>query len=74
MFENRVLRRMFGSKRDEVIGGLRNLHIMELHNTLFTKHNYRMSKSMRMAWACSMYWGRENAHQILVGNCKERDH
>jgi hypothetical protein len=32
VFENRVLRRIFGSKRDEVTGGLRKLHNEELHN------------------------------------------
>jgi hypothetical protein len=32
MFENRVLRRIFGSKRDEVTGGWRKLHNEELHN------------------------------------------
>jgi hypothetical protein len=32
VFENRVLRRIFGLKRDEVIGGWRKLHNEELHN------------------------------------------
>jgi hypothetical protein len=32
MFENRVLRRIFGPKRDEVMGGWRKLHSEELHN------------------------------------------
>jgi hypothetical protein len=31
LFENRVLRRIFGPKRDEVIGGWRKLHNEELH-------------------------------------------
>jgi hypothetical protein len=33
VFENRVLRRIFGPKRDEVIGGWRKLHIDEFHNS-----------------------------------------
>jgi hypothetical protein len=33
VFENRVLRRIFGPKRDEVIGGWRKLHNEELHNS-----------------------------------------
>jgi hypothetical protein len=37
MFENRVLRRIFGPKRDEVLRGWRNLHNEELHN--FTLHH-----------------------------------
>jgi hypothetical protein len=32
VFENRVLRRIFGTKRDEVTGDWRKLHIEELHN------------------------------------------
>jgi hypothetical protein len=32
VFENRVLRRIFGQKRDEVTGGWRKLHNEELHN------------------------------------------
>jgi hypothetical protein len=32
VFENRVLRRIFGPKRDEVVGGWRRLHNDELHN------------------------------------------
>jgi hypothetical protein len=32
MFENRVLGRIFGAKRDEVTGGWRRLHNEELHN------------------------------------------
>jgi hypothetical protein len=32
MFEGRVLRRIFGPERDEVIGGWRKLHNKELHN------------------------------------------
>jgi hypothetical protein len=32
VFENRVLRKIFGLKRDEVVGGWRKLHKEELHN------------------------------------------
>jgi hypothetical protein len=32
VLENRMLRRIFGSKRDEVTGGWRKLHNVELHN------------------------------------------
>jgi hypothetical protein len=48
MFENRVLRRIFGPKREEVAGGLRRLHNEELHN-LYTSTNIIMvTKSRRM--------------------------
>jgi hypothetical protein len=46
VFENRVLRRIFGPKRDEVIGGWR-----KLHNNLYCLSNMiRMIKSRRMRW------------------------
>jgi hypothetical protein len=41
VFENRVLRRIFGSKRDEVTGGWRKLHDEELHN-LYSTPNIMM--------------------------------
>jgi hypothetical protein len=50
VFENRVLRRVSGPKRDEVIGGLRKLHNEELHN-LYCSSIIRMIKSKRMRWA-----------------------
>jgi hypothetical protein len=46
--ENRVLRRIFGPKRDEVTGDWRKLHNEELHN-LYSSPN-RMMKSRRMRW------------------------
>jgi hypothetical protein len=49
LFEYRVLRRMFGSKRDEVIGEWRNLHNEELHN-LYSSPNTRMTNSRWMRW------------------------
>jgi hypothetical protein len=49
--ENRVLRRTFGSKRDEVTGGWRKLHNEELHNLYSSPSIIRMMKSRRMRWA-----------------------
>jgi hypothetical protein len=46
-----VLSRIFGPKRDEVTGGLRNVHIMELHNLYSSPSAIRMMKSRRMGWA-----------------------
>jgi hypothetical protein len=51
MFENRVLRRIFGPKRDEVTGGWRKLHNEELHNLYSSPSIIRMIKSRRMRWA-----------------------
>jgi hypothetical protein len=48
--ENRVLRRIFGPKRDEVTGSWRKLHNEELHNLYFSPSIIRMTKSRRMRW------------------------
>jgi hypothetical protein len=51
VFENRVLGRIFGPKRDEVTGGWRKLHNEELHNVYSSPSIIRMIKSRRMGWA-----------------------
>jgi hypothetical protein len=62
VFENRVLRRIFGSKRDEVTGGWRKLHNEELHN--FAKYNYENDqvKDDCMGRACSTKGWRRRMH------------
>jgi hypothetical protein len=50
-FENRVLRRILGPKRDEVTGGWRKLHAEELHNLYCSPSIIRTIKSRRMRWA-----------------------
>jgi hypothetical protein len=51
VLENRVLRRIFGSERDEVTGGWRKLHNEELHNLYSSPSIIRMTKSRRIRWA-----------------------
>jgi hypothetical protein len=51
VFENRVLRTIFGPKRDEVTGGWRELHNEKLHNLYCSPSIIRMIKSRRMRWA-----------------------
>jgi hypothetical protein len=69
VIESRVLRRIFGPKRDEVTGGWRKLHNEELHNLYSSSSIIRMIKSRRMRW--SGHVGRmeekRNAYRILVG-------
>jgi hypothetical protein len=48
VFENRVLRRIFEPKRDEVIGGCRKLHNEELRNLFSSPSIIRMNKLRRM--------------------------
>jgi hypothetical protein len=67
VFENRVLRRILGSKRDEVKGGWRKLHNEELHNVYSSPIIIRMIKSRRMRWVCSTNEEKRNIYRILVG-------
>jgi hypothetical protein len=55
----RVLRRIFGSKKDEETGGWRKLYNEELHNLYSSPSIIRMSKSRR---ACSTNGGRREMH------------
>jgi hypothetical protein len=50
-FRDRVLRRIFGPKRDEIVVRWRKLLSEELHNFYFLTSIIRMIKSMRMRWA-----------------------
>ena len=51
VFENRVLRRVFGLKRDEVTGEWRTLHNEELSDLYCSPNIVRVIKSRRMKWA-----------------------
>jgi hypothetical protein len=51
VFENRVLMRIFGPKRDEVTGEWRKLHNEELHNLYSSPSIIRIIRSRRRRWA-----------------------
>jgi hypothetical protein len=72
VFENRVLRRIFGPKRDEVTGGWRKLHNVELHNLYSSPSIIRMIK-LRAEHVARM--GRRGMHIGYWWECqKKRDH
>jgi hypothetical protein len=69
VFENRVLRRIFGPKRDEVTGGWRELHNEELHGLYSSLSIIRVIIARRMRWAVFVACMGEvrGAYNILVG-------
>jgi hypothetical protein len=74
MFENRVLRRIFGPKRDEVTRDWRKLHSEERHKLYSSPNIIRMIKSRRMRWTghVARMGEKRNAYRILVGEPEER--
>jgi hypothetical protein len=77
VFENRLLRRILGTKGYEVTGHWRKLHSWELHNLYSSPDIIRKIKSRRMRWAghvTRMGEGR-NVYRVLVGKPEgERQH
>jgi hypothetical protein len=69
VFENRVLRRIFGPKRDEVTGEWRKLHSEEVHNLYSSPDIIRQVKSRRMRWTRYVErMGEERkVYKVLVG-------
>jgi hypothetical protein len=68
VFENRVLRRIFGPKRDEVTGEWRKLRNEKLHNLYSSPSIIRIMKAKRMRWAGHVSRTEEerNAYRLLV--------
>jgi hypothetical protein len=74
VFENRVLRSVFGPKRDEVTGEWRKLHNEELNNLYSLPNIERVVKSRQMRWAGHVARMREDrgVHRVLVGMPEEK--
>ena len=74
MFENRVLRRVFGSKRVEVTGEWRKLHNEKLSDLYSLPNIVRVVKSRRMRWAGHVSRMEEwrVVHRVLVGKPEEK--
>ena len=69
VFENSVLRRIFGPKRDEVTGEWRNLHNLERNDLYSSPNIVRVIKSRRMRWAGPVagMGKRRGVYRVLVG-------
>jgi hypothetical protein len=76
VFGNRVLRRIFGPKRDEVTGEWRKLYNEELHDLYSSPSIIRIMKARKMRWAghVAQMGGRGTRIGCLWGSQRERDH
>jgi hypothetical protein len=74
VFENRVLRRIFGPKRDEMTGEWRKLHNEELQDLYSSPSIIRMVNTRRMRWAghVTLMGEKRNAYRLLVGKPEGR--
>jgi len=74
VFENRVLRRIFGPRRDEVTGEWRRWHNEELNDLYSSPNIVRMIKSRRMRWAGHVaHMGEDRGvYRVLVGKPEGR--
>jgi hypothetical protein len=75
VFENRVLRRIFGPRRDEVTGEWRKLHTEELHNLYSSPDNIRQVKSKRNEGgrACGTHGRGEKSVQGFGGKARRKE-
>jgi hypothetical protein len=75
VFENRMPRRIFGPKRDEVTGDWRKLQYEELHNLYSSPNIIRIIKSRRMRWAghVARIGGEEACIQDIGGRARRKD-
>ena len=74
VFENRVLRRILGPKRDKVTGEWRKLHNEELNYLYSSPNIVWVIKSRRMRWVghVAHNGNRRSVHRVLVGKPEEK--
>jgi hypothetical protein len=74
VFETRVLRRIFGPRRDELTGGWRKPHIENLRNLYSSPSVIRMIKSRRMRWAGHVaLMGEEERVWVIGGKARRKE-
>jgi hypothetical protein len=76
VFENRVLRRIFGPKRDEVTGEWKKLRNEVLHDLYSSPSIIKIMKARRMRWAGHVagMWEKRNAYRLLMGKLEGSSH
>jgi hypothetical protein len=76
VFENMVLRRIFGPKRDEVTGGWRKLHNEEIHDLYSSPSILRIIELRRMKWVghVARMGEKRNAYRSLLGKPEGKSH
>jgi hypothetical protein len=74
VFENRVLRRIFGPKRGDVAGEWGKIHTKELHDLFCSPNIARLRKWRRMRWAghLALRGERRGACRVLVGKTERK--
>jgi hypothetical protein len=75
VLENRVMKKKFGPKRDEITGEWRRLHNEELHHLYCSPNIVRVIKLRKMRWAGHVaLWGRREAYTgFWWGDMRRRD-
>jgi hypothetical protein len=69
LFENRVMRRILGPMKNEIIGSRRKLHNEEFHNLNTSPNIIRIFKSRRMSWTghIARMGEKWNIYKVLIG-------
>jgi hypothetical protein len=73
VFENRVLRGIFGPKRDEVTGEWRKLHNEEIHNLYSSPDIIRQVKANEVGGACGTHGRVEKSVQGFCGKARRKE-
>jgi hypothetical protein len=74
VFENRLLKRLFGPKRDEAMGGWRKQHKEEMYDLCSSPMQYELfSRGRRTGWARSANGGEEESVMVTGSKARRKD-